>query len=246
MKNVISILIITIFLSCKDKPTVIQPVNTQEIPQLSNQSTNSNNVTGETQSSAHQIIAKEVKHTEKYTYILAQENDQEFWVAVPRQEIKQNEMYLYQDPLLKTNFYSQEFNKNFDKIYLVSSIIAATQHPGSVSNEAETGNPINQNAQADPNAIALKDLFSSKDKYAGKSITVSGKIVKANLNIMGRNWYHIQDNTKADGKNLDLTITSNAQVNVGDVVNFTGIIAVQKDFGSGYKYNIIMEQANLK
>lgn len=244
MKSIYFLALTLFLLSCKDKPTVLQSETSQSIPQLS-ESKSSDNSTQNLETSAHQILAKEVKHTEKYTYILAKEGEQEFWVAVPRQEIKVNTEYLYRDALLKTNFYSQEFNKNFDKIYLVSSIIAANNHPGGSTSDVES-EITKVNSSPDPSAISLKSLFDSKTKFAGKTITVTGKCVKANYNIMGRNWYHIQDNTKSDGKNLDLTITSNDQINVGEMVNFAGTIALNKDFGSGYKYEIIMEQATKK
>jgi hypothetical protein len=63
---------------------------------------------------------------------------------------------------------------------------------------------------------------------------------------MSRNWVHIQDGTKNDGKVADLTITTNANVQVGDNVSFEGKITLDKDFGAGYKYNVIMEQGVLK
>ncbi|MCK5191648.1 MAG: hypothetical protein KAR12_16510, partial [Methylococcales bacterium] len=53
-----------------------------------------------------------------------------------------------------------------------------------------------------------------------------------------------QDGTE-HGEKYDLTITTQAKVKVGDVVVFEGVISVNKDFGSGYSYEIIMEEAQL-
>ena len=58
---------------------------------------------------------------------------------------------------------------------------------------------------------------------------------------MNRNWYHIQDNNKND-----LTITSSDQIKVGDNVAFEGIVAVDKDFGAGYRYKVIVEDSKVK
>jgi hypothetical protein len=61
---------------------------------------------------------------------------------------------------------------------------------------------------------------------------------------MGKNWVHIQDGTEYNGQ-YDLTITTQEKVNVGDVVVFEGIISLNKDFGFGYAYDILMENAKV-
>ena len=58
---------------------------------------------------------------------------------------------------------------------------------------------------------------------------------------MGKNWVHIQDGTDyKDG--FDLTVTTNNTVAVGEIVTFEGKIALDKDFGYGYSYSVIMEE----
>ena len=61
---------------------------------------------------------------------------------------------------------------------------------------------------------------------------------------MGKNWIHIQDGS-GDSNNFDLTITTQDQAKVGDVVTFEGTIGTKKDFGYGYLYEVIMEDAKL-
>ncbi len=61
---------------------------------------------------------------------------------------------------------------------------------------------------------------------------------------MGKNWIHIQDGTENNG-NFDLTITTQQNVNTNVVVTFEGVVAVNKDFGSGYFYELIMEEAKI-
>jgi len=62
--------------------------------------------------------------------------------------------------------------------------------------------------------------------------------------IMNRNWIHLQDGSTKDDK-LDLTITTTENVPLGAIVAFEGKISLNKDFGAGYKYEIIMEDAQL-
>ena len=85
-------------------------------------------------------------------------------------------------------------------------------------------------------------MFSNVNSYANKIIKIKGKVVKVNNAIMDKNWAHIQDGTKS-GSDFDLTVTTNDMVNVGDVVTFTGKIALNKDFGFGYSYKVLLEDA---
>jgi hypothetical protein len=56
---------------------------------------------------------------------------------------------------------------------------------------------------------------------------------------------HIQDGTEANGK-FDMTITTLENVAIGDMVTFTGKVVVDKDFGAGYVYEVLVEEAKLK
>ena len=61
---------------------------------------------------------------------------------------------------------------------------------------------------------------------------------------MYKNWIHLQDGTESGGK-YDFTITTKETVNTGDTITIKGKITLDKDFGYGYKYDIIMEEAVL-
>ena len=61
---------------------------------------------------------------------------------------------------------------------------------------------------------------------------------------MGNNWVHLQDGT-SEGNYFDVTITTKDVVQVGDVVVFSGKGTLNKDFGAGYKYDLIIEEAVL-
>ena len=92
-------------------------------------------------------------------------------------------------------------------------------------------------------AIKLSELMANQAKYDGKTIVVAGECVKVNNGIMGKNWIHIQDGSKDKGKAADLTITTNESVQLGSQVAFQGKVALNKDFGAGYRYAIIIEEA---
>ena len=87
-------------------------------------------------------------------------------------------------------------------------------------------------------------LYQEKAALAGKLVRVQGKVVKTNNDIMGRNFVHVQDGTGAKGSD-DLTVTSKQTAKVGDQVTVTGRVAVNKDFGSGYSYPLLVEEASI-
>jgi hypothetical protein len=92
----------------------------------------------------------------------------------------------------------------------------------------------------------IAELYAEKDQLAGKTVTVRGKVVKANAHIMGKSWVHIRDGS-GDEKTNDLTVTTTGDApTVGSTVLVTGTLAVNKDYGMGYQYPVIVEDATLK
>lgn len=92
--------------------------------------------------------------------------------------------------------------------------------------------------------VMLDELFSNKEMYSGKTIQVKGHVVKVNNAIMDMNWVHIKEDP--NGKNQhDLTITTLEKVEVGSLVTFEGVVTTKKDFGAGYFYDILLENASL-
>ncbi|HET7831989.1 MAG TPA: OB-fold nucleic acid binding domain-containing protein [Gallionella sp.] len=90
----------------------------------------------------------------------------------------------------------------------------------------------------------IASLYQDKAALAGKEVRVQGKVVKVNTGIMGRNFVHLQDGTGKQGTN-DLTVTSKDVPKVGDQVTATGRVSVDKDFGYGYQYPLLMEDAKI-
>ena len=70
-------------------------------------------------------------------------------------------------------------------------------------------------------------------------------MIKVNSNIMDRNWVHLMDGTKGPDK-ASLTFTTIENIQVGDTVMLEGILAVNKEFGAGYVYPVIIEKAEIK
>ena len=94
-------------------------------------------------------------------------------------------------------------------------------------------------------ARTVEEIWGQREKLKGKSVTVRGQVVKFTP-VMGKNFLHLRDGSgNADNKNNDVTVTSADSVAVGDVVTAKGVIVVDKDFGSGYAYPVMIEDAKV-
>lgn len=92
----------------------------------------------------------------------------------------------------------------------------------------------------------IGELWSAKDALKEKDVVVRGKVVKFLAGIMGKNWIHLRDGSgsKAAGTD-DITVTTNDTAAVGDIVTVRGKLTVDKDFGAGYRYPVIIEEAKV-
>ncbi len=96
------------------------------------------------------------------------------------------------------------------------------------------------------NAQLVGDAFAKRKELNGKTIRVQGKVVKFSPMIMGRNFVHLQDGSGDPMKNThDLVFTTEATVETGKVITMEGVLTANKDFGSGYKYDAIVEEAKV-
>lgn len=196
----------------------------------------------------HTVTVNEVLPTAKYVYLNVNEGENQFWIATGKQEIKKGATYFYRGGLLKTNFESKEYKRIFDKIYLVSSLVAENHGSNTLptlSQNSISASPAPENvpsAAPRKGSIKIADLVKNPKKYEGKTVQISGKCVKVNPNIMNRNWIHIQDGSQDD---FDLVITSSSQVAVGAQLTMEAVVVLNKDFGAGYRYDLILENGTI-
>ena len=210
----------------------------------------------------HKVVVQEVLQTTQYTYLHVTENEAEKWLAIPKLEAKIGDTYYYAGGMEMVNFPSKELNRNFDKVIFLERVVT---DPNALNNQpqAQTNNMPNAGASAThqkpvkpvidkqnikitaiAGGVTIADLFSKKTKYAGKTIKVKGKVVKYSAGIMQKNWIHLQDGTDFSGK-FDLTVTTNSEVKTDDVIVVEGKVSTDKDFGFGYFYEVLIEDAKI-
>ena len=241
--NIIALLLVicTMILACNN-PREIEAEVKSDAKEVSSSSSMTTDV--------HEVIVMDILNTSNYTYLQVKEKDRLYWIAVPGQEVLKGETYYYKGGLMQKDFKSKEFDRVFETIYLVSVISKTPPDAGSsIIDEAYKKTNQSQEVQTiDPEkykgGVPIADLMANSNKYSGQVITVKGVVIKVNNQIMNRNWLHIQDGT-TEAK-TDLTVTTQEIIEVGSEVTLEGKIAVNKDFGAGYKYAVIMEEARLK
>jgi len=197
----------------------------------------------------NKLTVSEVINGSTYSYLKGNNGNADIWVAIQKQAITVGNTYYYKGALEMKDFHSKELDRNFPVIYFLNEIsdkIAAnkTAMPASHMKKSKA-KKLEVSIDAEDGVTTLSDLFKNQAELGGKEVTVKGKVSKFNKNIMGKNWIHIQDGSEFEGK-YDLTITSADMATIGEIVKFKGVIALNKDFGAGYSYAIIMEHANLE
>jgi len=195
----------------------------------------------------HEVKVLEATISGSYTYALLEEDGKEYWAAIDARELNEGATYYYKDGMEMKNFESKSLGKVFESIWFINDLRdskpelkqtnaedhkkAADVHESIKVEKAEGG-------------YSLSDVFSMKSELENQVIIIKGQVVKINPNIMNTNWIHIQDGTEYNGL-FDLTITSSEAINfeLGDVVTFKGTLVLNKDFGHGYQYDYLLEDA---
>ena len=183
-----------------------------------------------------------------YTYVRVDLGGKDVWAAGPQVTVKPGATVTLPSGMAMTNYRSATLDRTFPVVYFVGAIetgepaanadaaIAAAH--ASVATVAPAAAPI---ARLEGGST-VEEIVSKSADFAGKDVAVRARVVKFNVGILGTNWIHLQDGTGAAGTN-DLTVTTDATVAVGDIIVVRGKVTTDKDFGSGYRYAVIVEKA---
>ncbi|HXD39767.1 MAG TPA: nucleotide-binding protein [Ramlibacter sp.] len=198
----------------------------------------------------------EVRDVESYTYLRLKTAQGETWAAVPTAKVKKGAKVTVDNPMVMNNFQSKALNKTFDKIVfgtLAGAAGAAAQTNKEVAAaHAGAGNPtgtpdVKVAKASGANAYTVADVLAKPAAVKDKPVLIRGKVVKYNGGIMGKNWIHLRDGSGSAADNTnDLIVTSTEEAKVGDVITVKGVVRTDKDFGAGYSYKAIVEDATLQ
>lgn len=97
------------------------------------------------------------------------------------------------------------------------------------------------------NAKTVAEIATKGAELKDKSVLVRGQVVKYTPDVMGKNWIHLQDGSgKAADKSNDILVTTTDQAKIGDVLTVKGLVRTDKDFGAGYAYKVLIEEASVQ
>jgi len=187
-----------------------------------------------------------------YTYVNIENDGKKTWVAVPRTKVTVGQNISFLPGAVMSNFQSKTLNRTFESIVFSGGVIESPKS-GSTGSSSEHTPPkiiidksIKVEKASGPNAYTVAEVHEKSSSLEKKSIVVKGQVVKFSANIMGKNWIHIQDGSGDPSKGTsDLLVTSSDSAKTGDIITVKGTLYRNKDFGSGYKYAVIIEEASI-
>ena len=177
-----------------------------------------------------------------YTYMQIDDTKKKYWVAVEGTKVEKGTEVRFTEELKAKNFESKSLNRTFDEIVFASNLQYRTNVPEKGNLELIT-EQVKESPYKQNGTMSVKEAWEKRVSLNAKTITIRGRVVKASANIIGRNWIHIQDGTGEGSEVGRIVFTSKELPKVGDIVTASGVVSVDKDFGSGYFYKIIVENA---
>ncbi len=210
-----------------------------------------------------------------YTYLLLQNGPEKVWVAIPLTKITVGQQLSLTPGFAMKNFSSKALNRKFDqvifsagpsdakKMQLSPSAIKALHQgvpgapggqqvqPAKEKTTAQAARPAPKSQKVTKakgaNAYTIAEVFAKSKKLEKKQVVIRGRVVNVAERIMKKNWIHLEDGTGSKAKKTDnLVVTSKELPKVGDVVTITGTLYNNLDFGSGYRYKVLIQDATLK
>ncbi|MCI5211164.1 MAG: DNA-binding protein, partial [Candidatus Electrothrix sp. ATG2] len=210
-----------------------------------------------------------------YTYLLIQHEQGEIWTALPETKVEAGQEVVVSPGMLMKSFESKALKKTFDVIIFSSGLAgpgdmhqtaaAAGANPhasegvqkpvsdaelaklsGGSARAAVAADKVKVDKAEGKNAETVADCFAKAEQLNNKTVRVRGKVMKFSSMIMGKNWIHLQDGTGDPTKKThDLVVTTSGKAEKGAVVTIEGTLHKDKDFGAGYRYAAIVEEAKV-
>jgi hypothetical protein len=199
----------------------------------------------------------EVKNVDSYTYLRLNTKDGEVWAAVMKAQIKKGSTVTIENGVVMNNFQSKALKRTFPAILFGNLGNAAatapsghgmgTAYPLVPAQKLDSINDAHVAKATGANARTVAEINAKSAELKDQPVLVHAKVVKFNGGIMGKNWIHLRDGSgsAADGTN-DILVTSASETKVGDIVTVKGTVRVDKDFGSGYAYKVLIEEGTLQ
>lgn len=193
-----------------------------------------------------------------YTYALLENDGKKTWVAMPEMKVTAGQELVFSGASEMRNFKSKSLGRTFEQIFFcgppdkkiggdADGPMAGKASVGSAGIVPVIAEPIKVDKATGKSAYTIEEVYTYKASLDKKPITMKGKVVKVSEGIMGKNWVHVQDGTgDAKKKSNNLVVTTSELPKIGDIIVISGTLSADKDFGGGYRYDVIIEDAVIK
>lgn len=237
--------ILTVLLACSSSALLITGIN--------NSAYAGQNYSGELQQkAANRIYGKvtDIIEAAGYTYAEVDTGKEKLWAAATTTPLKIGDMISFTTEMPMKNFHSNSMNRDFPLIYFVNRFF--TDSSALKESNAEIASPHGQTKAATATMTVdgihkveggntIAEVYADKEKMNGKTIRVRGKVTKFTADVMDSNWIHIRDSSTPK----DLTITTSGTAAIDAVVIIEGKLSLDKDYGYGYVYPLLVEDASI-
>ncbi|HJV65566.1 MAG TPA: OB-fold nucleic acid binding domain-containing protein [Geomonas sp.] len=199
-----------------------------------------------------------------YSYVLLKTGNDKMWVAAPQMKVTVGQELKLVPGYEMKNFNSKGLNRKFDRIVFSAGVLnsevklpeAAVKMAHAKAVDDSKGAPAAKPAKTSsgpvakakgPNAYTIAQVYAKRQKLEKKVVTVRGRVTKVAERIMKHNWVHIEDGTGNKGKKTsELVVTTKDLPKEGEIVTVRGTLYNNKDFGSGYRYDVLIQEASCK
>lgn len=176
---------------------------------------------------------------EGYTYLRLSTPSGDTWTAVPTDPVKVGATVTIANPMPMEHFHSKALNRTFDLI-----LFGTIAGPSDAAVAEAPARSVSKATGGDARTVA--EVYRDRTSLKDKSVSVRGLVVKVSSGILGHNWIHLRDGSgSAAAGDHDLVVTTTQEVKRDEEVTARGTVHTDKDLGSGYRFEVLVEDAQI-
>jgi hypothetical protein len=198
--------------------------------------------------------ALEVRYAGSYTFLHLKTGEGEVWAAVLRTPVSRGDTVMIDNAIVMHNFESKPLKTTFRTILFGTLNGWGTQ---TMATHAGVAHPVRVNMKISgiiqvakargANALTVEEVNTKRSQFSDRVVAVRGRVVKINFGILGMNWVHLRDGTGSTVEATnDILVTTDEEVAIGEDVTAEGIVRTNVDFGSGYTYKVLIDDATFR
>lgn len=213
----------------------------------------------------------EIKGVMGYKYLKVDENGTQRWVAIANAPVTIGDKIGYDKKTIMHDFESKSLGQKFTEIIFASDVYLpqkaekpksmkemlglGTENPHAKDPHKGMGMGMSPEEEEKPaKPFVKKDVYTIEEVHMwrksleGQTISLEATVFKVSHQIMKLDWVHLGDGTGNEKKLTDDLVCTTASTNVkaGDKVVAKGKVIVNKDFGYGYFYKVLIQDTTFE